>query len=85
MIWDQYKGLFQWRGDKPDPEFSYGLVWLLVLLPLGVGVGSVAWLGWTWQALVVTAAVTLPVGWVAVRRWVRDWQRERAQIPEWQR
>lgn len=85
MFWDQYKGLFQWRGDIPDPDFSYGLVYLVVLLPLGAGIGAVAWLGWTWPALLVAAAVTLLVGGVAVRRWVKDWQRERSQIPEWRR
>lgn len=81
---DQYKGLFQWRGDNPDPDFSYGLVYLM-LLPLAAGIGAVAWLGWTWPALVVAAVVTLLIGGVSVRRWVKSWQRERAQIPEWRR
>lgn len=79
---DQYKAAFQWRGDDPDPEPHYGLVFL-VLLPIAAGVGSVAWLGRTWSALVVTAVVTLLVGGSAVRIWLKRWQRERERVPEW--
>ncbi|MFP3882859.1 MAG: hypothetical protein ACLFWH_11145 [Actinomycetota bacterium] len=79
---DQWKSVFQWRGDEPDPEPHYGLVFL-VLLPLGVGIGAVAWLGWSWPALIVTVVVTLLVGGFALRRWMRNWRTERQQIPEW--
>lgn len=79
---DQYKAAFQWRGDEPDPEPHYGLVFL-VLLPLAAGIGSVAWLGWSWPALLLTALITLLVGGFAVRRWIQSVQRDRAQTPEW--
>lgn len=81
---DQYKATFQWRGDDPDPEPHYGLVFL-VLLPIAAGVGSVAWLGWTWPALVLTVFVTLLVGGFAVRRWLKTSKRALDKVPEWQR
>ena len=79
---DQFKAGFQWRGDDPDPEPHYGLVFL-VLLPIVAGVGAVAWLGWSWPALVVTAVATFAIGGLALRRWIRNSRRERSQIPEW--
>lgn len=84
MFSDQYKALFHWRGDSPDPEPHYGLVFM-VLLPIAAGVGSVAWLGWSFPALLLTALVTLLVGGVAVRRWLATSRRELDKIAEWRR
>ncbi len=83
-MWLSDKAAFQWRGDDPDPEPHHGLVFL-VLLPLVAGVGSVAWLGWTWPALVLTIFATLLVGGFTVRRWVKTSDRELDEVPEWQR
>ena len=57
----------------------------LVLLPLAAGIGSVAWLGWSWPALVLTALVTLLIGGLVVRRWLKISRREFDEVPEWRR
>lgn len=81
---DQYKAAFEWRSNRGDVEPHYGLVFL-VLLPLAAAVVSVSWLGWSWPALLLTAFVTLVVGGLALRRWLKTSKRELDKVPEWQR
>lgn len=81
---DQYKAAFEWRSDRGDVEPHYGLVFL-VLLPIGAGVVSVAWLGWSWRALLLTGLLTALFGGLAVRRWLKASRRELEKVPEWRR
>lgn len=54
-----------------DPEPPLVLVYLTVFSIL-VGIGFVAWLGWNWQALVLTALMAaLVVGALVLRRATR--------------
>lgn len=79
---DQYKGFFDWRGDRPDEEPHYG-VFYLIILPIIAAVAFVAWLGWTWPALLLTILATLVIVAVIVSLSVKRHRRERSQIPEW--
>lgn len=64
---DQYKG-FTHLGRHPDQDPKLGLLYLAAI-PVLAGVGLVAWLGWGWQALVLTGLVAgIALGAVVVRR-----------------
>lgn len=64
---DTYKG-FTHLGREQDQAPRLGLLYLAVI-PFLAGLGLVAWLGWGWQALVLTALVAgIFVGAVVVRR-----------------
>lgn len=82
MFVDQYKGFFDWRGNRPDQEPRYGVFYAIVV-PAMAGLGLIAWLGWTWPALLLTLLAALivwgVVGFLAVRRY----RREESPVPEW--
>lgn len=82
MFTDQFKGFFDWRGDSPDLEPRYSVFYLIVL-PIVAGVGFVAWLGWTWPALVLWILTTLLVLGAITYLSVKRYRQERSQIPEW--
>lgn len=56
---DYYKG-FTHLGRQQDQAPRLGLLYL-AMIPFWAGAGFVAWLGWDWQALVLTALVTAVV------------------------
>ena len=68
---DNYKGLTH-LGRQPDQDPRLGFLYLAAI-PVVAGVGLVAWLGWGWQALVLTGLVAgIALGAVVVRRPTRS-------------